>query len=200
MIIQEFEFELKDGRKALVRSPKEEDVQGMLEYLKMAAGETEYLLRYPDEWDLVNEEEEKNWFDRMNRSDSEVMLVCLIDGKIAGNCTLSWRPLRKLNHRASIGVALKKEYWGLGIGTRLLSELIRIAEKHENLLQIELEFVEGNSRARALYEKMGFRISGIRPDAICLQDGTFLNEYSMVRMINRSSGHRDFDKEINHGI
>ena len=43
MVIQEFEFELKDGRKALVRSPKEEDVQGMLEYLKMTAGETEYL-------------------------------------------------------------------------------------------------------------------------------------------------------------
>ena len=191
MIIQEFEFELKDGRKALVRSPKEEDVQGILEYLKMTAGETEYLLRYPDEWDLVTEEEEKNWFDRMNRSDTEVMLVCLVDGKIAGNCTLSWRPLRKLNHRAGIGVALIKAYWGLGIGTRLLSELIRIAEKHENLLQIELDFVEGNSRARALYEKTGFRISGVRPNAIRLKDGSMLNEYSMVRVIGRSSGHID---------
>ena len=187
MIIQEFEFELKDGRKALIRSPREEDVPGMLEYLKMAAGETEYLLRYPDEWNLVTEEEEKNWFDRMNRSDNEVMLVCLVEGKIAGNSTLSWRLLRKLNHRAGIGVALKKEYWGLGIGTRLLSELIRIAEKQENLLQLELEFIEGNSRARALYEKMGFRITGVRPNAVRLQDGRMLNEYTMVRMINRSS-------------
>ena len=195
MIIQEFEFELKDGRKALVRTPKEEDVQGMLEYLKMAAGETEYLLRYPDEWDLVTEEEEKNWFDRMNRSDSEVMLVCLVDGKIAGNCTLSWRPLRKLNHRASIGVALKKAYWGLGIGTRLLSELIRIAEQQENLLQLELEFIEGNSRARALYEKMGFRITGVRPNAVRLQDGRMLNEYTMIRMISRSSGHMDPERK-----
>ena len=195
MVIQEFEFELKDGRKALIRSPREEDVQGMLDYLRTSAGETAYLLRYPDEWDLVTEEEEKNWFDRMNRSDNEVMLVCLVDGKIAGNSTLSWRPLRKLKHRACIGVALKKAYWGLGIGTRLLSELIRIAEKQENLLQLELEFIEGNSRARALYEKMGFRITGIRPNAICLQDGTLLNEYTMVRMINRSSGQTDPERK-----
>ena len=195
MIIQEFEFELKDGRKALVRSPKEEDVQEMLDYLRTSAGETEYLLRYPDEWDLVTEEEEKNWFDRMNRSDHEVMLVCLVDGKIAGNCTLSWRPLRKLKHRAGVGIALKKAYWGLGIGTRLLTELIQIAENQENLLQLELEFIEGNSRAQALYEKMGFRISGIRPNAILLQDGTFLNEYSMVRMISGSSGHRDPERK-----
>lgn len=195
MIIQEFEFELKDGRNALIRSPKEADVQGIMEYLKVIAGETLFLLRYPDEWELITEEEEKNWIDRMNRSDNEVMLVCLVDGKIAGNCTLSWRPLRKLRHRASIGVALKKEYWGLGIGTRLLSELIRIAEEHENLLQIELEFVECNSRARALYEKLGFRITGIRPNAIRMEDGTFLNEYSMVRMIDRSSEHTDPERK-----
>ena len=29
MIIREFEFTLKDGRKALIRSPKEEDIQGI---------------------------------------------------------------------------------------------------------------------------------------------------------------------------
>ena len=48
-------------------------------------------------------------------------------------------------------------------------------------MQMELEFAEGNSRARALYEKMGFRIAGLRPDAIRLKDGTLLNEYIMVR-------------------
>ena len=44
-----------------------------------------------------------------------------------------------------------------------------------------MEFVEGNVRARALYEKMGFRITGVRPNAIRLRDGTLLNEYLMIR-------------------
>jgi len=50
---------------------------------------------------------------------------------------------------------------------------------------MELEFVEGNTRARALYEKMGFRITGVNPNAIRLRDGTLLNEYCMIREIKR---------------
>ena len=78
-----------------------------------------------------------------------------------------------------------KEYWNQGIGTRLFQELIRIAEENPNLIHMELDFVEGNSRARALYEKMGFRITGVKPNAIRLKAGTLLNEYSMIREINR---------------
>ena len=48
-----------------------------------------------------------------------------------------------------------------------------------------MEFVEGNVRARALYEKMGFRITGVGPNAIRLRDGTLLNEYMMIREIRR---------------
>ena len=75
-----------------------------------------------------------------------------------------------------------KEYWNQGIGTRLFQELIRIAEENPNLIQMELDFVEGNSRARALYEKMGFRITGVKPNAIRLKDGTLRNEYSIIRV------------------
>ena len=67
----------------------------------------------------------------------------------------------------------------------MFEEMIRIAEANENLIQMELEFVEGNTRARALYEKMGFRIPGVNPDAIRLRDGTLLNEYCMIREIKR---------------
>ncbi len=185
MIVPEIEFELKDGRKALIRSPKDEDVPGMLEYLFISAGETEFILRYPDECSVYTEEGEKALFERINKADNEVMLVCLVDGKIAGNCNLSWSRYRKINHRASVGVALLKEFWGLGIGTRFLRELIRIGEEHENLLQIELDFVEGNTRARALYEKMGFRITGVKPNSIRLKDGRLVNEYMMVRELKR---------------
>ena len=61
--------------------------------------------------------------------------------------------------------------------------MIHIAEKDPYLTQLELEFIEGNTRARALYEKMGFRITGVKPNAIRLKDGTLLNEYAMIREI-----------------
>ena len=185
MIIKDTEFVLKDGRKALLRSPKDEDIRGVLDYLYVSAGETEFILRYPEECGKYTYEGEKALFDRINASENEAMLVCIVDGKVAGNCQIAWKTGLKTRHRASVAIALLKEFWNLGIGTRMFEEMIRIAEANENLIQMELEFVEGNTRARALYEKMGFRITGINPNAIRLRDGTLLNEYCMIREIRR---------------
>ena len=63
--------------------------------------------------------------------------------------------------------------------------MIRIAKERPCLRQLELEFIEGNSRARALYEKFGFRIAGVHPDAIRLKDGTMLAEYLMIKSLER---------------
>ena len=185
MTIKDIEFKLKDGRNALIRNPQEEDISGLLDYLYISAGETHFIIRYPEECVKYTAESVKELYERMNKSDNEAMLVCLVEGKVVGNCQITWSNKMKTRHRATVGIALLKEYWNQGIGTRLFQELIRIAEENPNLIQIELDFVEGNSRALALYEKMGFRITGVKPNAIRLRDGTLLNEYSMIREIKR---------------
>ena len=185
MIVENIEFKLKDGRRALIRSPIDQDIPEMLEYLYISAGETDFLLRYPEECTKYTAEGEKALFDRVNKADNEAMLVCLVEGKIAGNCQITWNNGLKTRHRASVAIALLREFWNQGIGTRLLQELIHIAESNRNIIQLELDFIEGNTRARTLYEKMGFRITGVKPNAIRLKDGTLLNEYSMIRTIPR---------------
>ena len=183
MVINDIEYTLKDGRHAVIRSPKDEDIQGMLDYLYISAGETEFILRYPEECGKYTPEGEKELFERVNAADNEAMLVVVVEGKVAGNCQIVWKKGLKVRHRASVAIALLKEFWNQGIGTKMFEELIRIAESNPHIIQMELDFIEGNSRARALYEKMGFRITGVKPDAIRLKDGTLLNEYSMVRKV-----------------
>lgn len=185
MIIDEVRFKLRDGREALLRSPKEEDVESTLEYLVVSAGETDFILRYPEECGKYTPEGEKKLFEQKNESSNEAMIMCVVDGKVVGNCEISFFKGMKTKHRASIGIALISEFWNQGIGTKMFEEMIRLAENREDVLQIELEFVEGNARARHLYEKMGFRIMGVRPNAIRLKDGTLLNEYTMIREIKR---------------
>ena len=185
MIIDEVRFKLRDGREALLRSPKEEDVESTLEYLVVSAGETDFILRYPEECGKYTPEGEKKLFEQKNESPNEAMIMCVVDGKVVGNCEISFFKGMKTKHRASIGIALISEYWDQGIGTKMFEEMIRLAENREDVLQIELEFVEGNARARHLYEKMGFRITGVRPNAIRLKDGTLLNEYTMLKEIKR---------------
>ena len=183
MIIEEVKFKLKDGREAVLRSPKEEDVESTLEYLVISAGETDFILRYPEECGKYTPEGEKKLFEQKNASPNEAMMMCVVDGRVVGNCEISFFRGMKTRHRASIGIALISEFWNQGIGTKMFEEMIRLAETREEVTQLELEFVEGNARARHLYEKMGFRIAGVHPNAIRLKNGTLLNNYLMIKEV-----------------
>jgi len=185
MIIEEVKFKLKDGREAVLRSPKEEDVESTLEYLVISAGETDFILRYPEECSKYTPEGEKKLFEQKNASPNEAMIMCIVDGRVVGNCEISFFRGMKTRHRASIGIALISEFWNQGIGTKMFEEMIRLAKTREEVTQLELEFVEGNVRARHLYEKMGFRIAGVHPNAIRLKDGTLLNNYLMIKEVER---------------
>ena len=183
MVFKETEFKLKDGRAALLRSPREDDAEEMLQFIKKASGETDYLMRYPEEYADFTLEQEKGFLNGAYRSDNAMMIACVVDGRIAGNCQISFCTGMKDRHRASAAIAILREFWNLGIGTRLFEEMFRIAGERSGVRQIELDFIEGNSRARHLYEKMGFRITGVKPDAIRLKDGTFVNEYMMLKLL-----------------
>ena len=170
---------LKDGRKALLRATKAEDAAEMIAYLQKTSEETPFLLRDPSE-PLISAEQEEKYLNGILASDNNLMIVCEIDGRIAGNCQISFNSRIKKRHRASVAIAILKEYWALGIGTAMFKEMI-MAAKGRQIMQLELEFIEGNDRAKHLYEKMGFRIVSEKPNAIRLNDGTMLKEFFMIK-------------------
>ena len=67
----------------------------------------------------------------------------------------------------------------------MFAELIAVAEARPKIEIVELDFVEGNDRARALYEKYGFKIVGERPNAFKLKDGRLLKEYFMQKDLKK---------------
>ncbi len=182
MLYQTKTITLKNGKQAIFRQPSpKEDSEPMLEYLRKSSRETEFLLRSPDD-EFFTPEKEEDFLNTILESPNDLMVICEIDGKIAGNCQLRFMVRCKVRHRGNIGIALLKDYWGLGIGTKMFEELVNAA-KERGLYQLELSFYEGNSRARALYEKMGFSIVGVHPDAVKLNDGKFLKEYLMIKRL-----------------
>lgn len=185
MKLEPIEFSLKDGRKAVLRCPEERDIPGLLDYLRISAGETDYIMRTPEECGKFTPEGEAAWIKDKNASPNEAALVCEVDGKIAGNCEISFFRPMKIRHRGTVAIALISEFWGQGIGTKMFETMIDLAERREGITQLELDFVEGNTRARALYEKMGFRIVSVLPNAFRLKDGRVLGEYKMIREIKQ---------------
>lgn len=182
MIYPDIPITLKDGAQAVLRSPRAEDAQELLEFIRAACGETDFLLNYPEEYDSLTVEDEANYLQSINDSDTEVMIVCEVDGRIAGNCNLSIKKHIKSRHRGLLGIALYREFWGRGIGTKMFETLIAIA-KEKGLRQLELEYIEGNERGVALYRRMGFEPMCVKEDAIQLKDGRLLREYTMIKRL-----------------
>jgi len=178
MIFNEKAIELKNGTQAILKNPTVDDAAELLECMRQICSETHYLLRYPEEWNDFTVEREVKWIEANQNSDSNLFICCYVDGKIAGNCNIDFHKGIKVAHRAVIGIALLKEYWGLGIGTAMIEELIKVARKNGTDI-LELEYIEGNERGKRLYDKLGFKAVCKKPNAFKLKDGTYLSEIHM---------------------
>ena len=171
MIFDPKTITLKDGTNALLRSPAPEDAAAMAEFITAAREETDFLLASPAD-SPVTLEAERQWIENSLRSPDELMIVCEINGQVAGNCQINFKSQHKVRHRAELAIGLRQKYWGNGIGTALFTELIAAA-RERGVTQLELTYVEGNDRGRALYEKMGFVPWGEQPDGVRQLDGTY---------------------------
>lgn len=173
-------FSLKDGRKAVLSVPGEEDAAEMVTFLQDIARETDFTMAYPEERQAMTREQEAVFLQSVREDPYTLMLMCRVEGELAGNCQVAFGRKIKESHRGTVAIALRQAYWGLGIGTAMFRELIAQARRRPGALQLELDFMEGNQRGRALYEKMGFRVVGVKPDAIRLKNGELRNEYAMM--------------------
>lgn len=179
MIFNEKQINLKNGTECILRSPGPEDAEGILLNLKITSDETGFMARYPEEI-IMTLKAEKDFLAAQQRNPKSMMIAALIDGKIIANAGISCvQDNIKYQHRAVFGISIQKEYWNLGLGTTIMSELIIWAKKM-GYEQIELEVVCDNTRAVVLYEKLGFKIYGTRKNSFKYKDGTYAAEFLMV--------------------
>ncbi len=184
MIFEPRNITLKNGAVCTLRPTHPDDSEQMIDYMKQTAGETEYLLRYPDEVNYTIEQEQ-TLLRRLMEDPHTVMMVGIVNGEVAGNCSIGgFGEKRKLLHRCSMAIALKQAYWDLGIGTAMISYLTELA-KRIGYSQMDLEVVADNERAQALYAKCGFVPTGRRSRALKFDDGTYHDEIIMVKYLDQ---------------
>ena len=153
---------LKDGVELLVRNAVASDARALRDIMQRTHVETDYLLSYPDEQSADDEQEARSLVET-ERSDNEVELVAVVDGRIVGSAGVTAAgSRRKVAHRARFGISILKEYWGMGIGRMLMESCIDCARR-AGYTQLELEVVADNERAVSLYRRSGFEEYGRNP-------------------------------------
>jgi RimJ/RimL family protein N-acetyltransferase len=170
---------LKDGIECLFRSPRASDAPAMNDYIRCISSETDFILRYPEEC-TESDQQEADWLEAIYHSPHQLLITAFDGDYVLGNCQINMNQRLKTRHRASFAIGIRKAYWNKGLGTQFFREMIQYAQEC-GVVQGELEFIEGNTRAQALYEKIGFQIYGEKKRAIRLKDGTYLSEFLMVK-------------------
>ena len=123
------------------------------------------------------------WRKRLTEvSASDYSLVATIDGDIVGNLGLheaGKSPRRR--HVGSIGMSVRDDRQGRGVGTALMRAAIELADGWLNYQRLELSVYADNLAALALYRKFGFAIEGTCR-AYAFRDGRYVDSYAMARL------------------
>ena len=165
----------------MLRKMEPSDAEQMLILLKEAALESPYLLRYPQErgMDIPGE---IAYLEQICHSDNKIMLACMVEGRLVGNVSLRGNDLLKIRHRAELALVVRKAYWRQGIGKAMLTEVIGLA-RNLGLQYLELDYIDGNARAKGLYESLGFQEIARIPQAYCQPDGTMADAVMMRKCL-----------------
>jgi RimJ/RimL family protein N-acetyltransferase len=124
---------------------------------------TEFLsMRYP-----LSHAQEKDFVERTKAiayGGASFAVETAAEQRLIGGCELRTAPPE--DRWAELGIALgDKASWDGGYGTDVMVTLCRFGFQEMNLHRIELWVHARNSRARHVYEKVGFREEGVRRQA-----------------------------------
>ncbi len=82
-----------------------------------------------------------------------------------------------------MGIAIRKDYWGMGIGKMLMQGCIDWCYE-KGIDQLELDVVTQNKRAISMYESLGFKNYGTKKHAMKYGDSTYADEYFMIKFLD----------------
>lgn len=170
-------YPLKSGATVLIRPVQKTDAQAILDYVEAIAGETDYITFGPGEFGNALAQEEA-FIEKTGQSDNCLMLAALVEGRVVGLLTFEGGKRPRLRHQGSMGITVRRDYWGLGIGGRLMATLIAWARAGGVIRKINLQTREDNPRAIALYQRMGFVVAGKTTRATCI-NGQFYDTLVM---------------------
>ena len=109
------------------------------------------------------------------------ILVAVVDGEVVGVIGLHTSSRPRVNHRSEIGMMVRDDWQGKGVGKAMMQAVIDLADKWLNLARIELTVFTDNEPAIALYRRFGFEIEGSHRK-FAFRDGEFVDAYTMARV------------------
>jgi ribosomal protein S18 acetylase RimI-like enzyme len=172
-------FAARDSQKVVLRTPKWEDLNDLLELINSLVDEKAEIIAT----EKVSRGEEIDWLSRalsrLERNET-FYLVAEVDGKVVAISETDKRSGHQ-KHVGMMGIAVRSGFRDLGIGTEMMKTLVNQAQK-AGLKVLTLSAFASNKRAIHVYEKLGFVQTGHIPKKF-FKEGKYIDEVIMTKLL-----------------
>ena len=134
----------------------------------------------PDEFDRT-EDQERQWIQEHIDGPGKLVVLAEVSGTVIGCLSFDNGSCRRIAHRGSLGISVRENWRGQGIGTAMLQALIDWAEANPLIEKIGLSVFANNVDAIRLYERLGFVEEGRQPREMKLGPGEYADNILMYR-------------------
>ena len=135
------------------------DAEAILDFCKVCGAETDNL-SFGEAGPPVTVEQEAAFLASIEVSASDIFFIARDGAEIVGTANYSALRKKRMSHRGTLGITVRKSHWNLGIGTRLMEHLLAFAKNAAKSEIVSLEVRSDNAAAIRLYQKFGFEKIG----------------------------------------
>jgi RimJ/RimL family protein N-acetyltransferase len=173
---------LKDSSEVTVRSYVPGDEATSQVFTRLVAKESQNTLKYEGMPDM-SRDKLTGLFTEYAGHPVNLFIAVFKGEEVIGNLRFMQRRADHpwVKHIGAFGMAVKEQYWGQGLGSKLLRAMESHARTTE-ILRIEAEVRSSNDRGINLYQKNGFKIEGRREKAAFI-NGNFEDEFYIAKCL-----------------
>ncbi|RJQ25799.1 N-acetyltransferase [Candidatus Parcubacteria bacterium] len=169
------------GKNVIFRHPKASDAKELMNLINSLVEERAEIAKTTK----VTPREEKKWLANALssiRKKEKIMIIVEVNGIIVGSCEVTQDSYDVSRHVGTLGIGLRKDARGFGIGKKLVQLCLCESKKTLGLKMIRLYVFDTNKTGRRFYKKIGFKETGRIPRGV-FQNGKYKDDVIMVKRL-----------------
>lgn len=151
-----------------------DDAKNLINAISQLNQETPYLVVSPHALNM-SPDTMAHEIDYIYNAPNQFILLALNHDDIIGVATIVSDDDTAFQHVGELGITIKKEFWGLGLGSAMIEELIQLCLDYQITKRIEINVQTRNDRALHLYDKMGFSLEGVKKKAFLSEQNELID-------------------------
>ncbi|MDR4924686.1 GNAT family N-acetyltransferase [Peribacillus sp. YIM B13472] len=173
---------MSEMKNYIIRTGELEDAEAVFDVQNSVISEGEYFITVSEEFNKTPEQQ-RDWIRRLLENERETIIAAEINGEVIGWIGFQSENRKRMSHKGSFGMMIRKDYRGKGIGEELIKALLEWAEANPFIEKVSLGVFSTNQRAISLYKKMGFVEEGRKIKEFKMSEREYVDDIIMYKMV-----------------